>query len=331
MVIKDKVLNMLAKADGNYVSGEDLARSLGVSRNAIWKAINALRGQGVFIHAATNKGYRLGGKADILSEELIRNYLEDEDGRFFIDVRREVASTNTVLKQMAETGAPEGTVLIAQKQTGGKGRLQRRFFSPPGTGIYMSVLLRPCILAADCLFITTASAVAVAEAIKDVCGKDARIKWVNDVYCDGKKVCGILTEASLDLESGGVAYAVLGIGINVYRPQEGYPEEIAGIAGAVLDNANGAGDLRSRMAACVLKRFWAYYSELNKRRFLDKYKELSMIVGREVYVLRKNASHRAFVIGIDDDCCLRVRYSDGSEELLSSGEVSINPNVAGEV
>ena len=108
MVIKDKVLNMLAKADGNYVSGEDLARSLGVSRNAIWKAINALRGQGVFIHAATNKGYRLGGKADILSEELIRNYLEDEDGRFFIDVRREVASTNTVLKQMAETGAPEG-------------------------------------------------------------------------------------------------------------------------------------------------------------------------------------------------------------------------------
>lgn len=128
MVIKDKVLNMLAKADGNYVSGEDLARSLGVSRNAIWKAINALRGQGVFIHAATNKGYRLGGKVDILSEELIRNYLEDEDGRFFIDVRREVASTNTVLKQMAETGAPEGTVLIAQEQTGGKGRLQRPLF-----------------------------------------------------------------------------------------------------------------------------------------------------------------------------------------------------------
>lgn len=331
MAIRDKVLNMLAKAEGNYVSGEDLAQRLGVSRNAVWKAINALRGQGVFIHAATNRGYRLCGKTDIMSEELIRTYLADENGRFFIDVRGKVTSTNTVLKQMAEAGAPEGTVLIAQEQAEGKGRLQRRFFSPAGTGIYMSILLRPHISAADCLFITTASAVAVAETIKEVCGKDARIKWVNDVYCDGKKVCGILTEASLDLESGGVAYAVLGIGINVYRPPEGYPDEIAGVAGAVLNNADGMGDLRSRVTACVLKRFWAYYSELDKRRFLDKYKALSMIVGREVYVLRKNASHKAYVIGIDDDCRLRVRYCDGAEELLSSGEVSINPNVTGEV
>ncbi len=331
MAISDRILNMLAKAEGSYVSGEDLAQSLGVSRNAVWKAINALRREGIFVHATTNKGYSLGGKTDVLSEELIRNYLADEDGRFFIDIRREVTSTNTVLKQMAEAGATEGTVLIAQEQTGGKGRLQRRFFSPAGTGIYMSVLLRPDISAPDCLFITTASAVAVAEAIKEVCGKDARIKWVNDVYCDGKKVCGILTEASLDLESGGVAYAVLGIGINVYRPPEGYPDEIAGVAGAIIDNADGMGDLRSRVTACVLKRLWTYYSELDKRRFLDKYKALSMIVGREVYVLRKNTSHKAYVIGIDDDCCLRVRYFDGSEELLSSGEVSINPNVIGEV
>ena len=331
MAISDRILNMLAKAEGSYVSGEDLAKSLGVSRNAVWKAINALRGQGVFIHATTNKGYRLGNKTDVLSEELIKNYLADEAGRFFFDVRGEVTSTNTVLKQMAEAGATEGTVLIAQEQTRGKGRLQRRFFSPAGTGIYMSVLLRPDISVSDCLFITTASAVAVAEAIKEVCGKDARIKWVNDVYCDGKKVCGILTEASLDLESGGVAYAVLGIGINVYRPTEGYPDDIGGVAGAALDNADGKGDLRSHVTACVLKRFWAYYSDLDKKRFLDKYKELSMITGREVYVLRKNTSHRAYVIGIDDDCCLRVRYSDGSEELLSSGEVSINPNVTGEI
>ncbi len=205
----DKVLELLQEARGP-VSGEHMAQKLGVTRNTVWKAVKHLREAGYEISAVTNQGYRLLSESDVLSAGNIRRQLEPQASIAAIDVRESVTSTNTVLKELAEHGGREGMVVIAQRQTMGKGRLGRSFYSPQGGGLYMSVLLRPRFSAEEALSITTAAAVAVARAIDDVTGERAMIKWVNDVYFHGRKVCGILTEASVDFENSGLHYAVLG-------------------------------------------------------------------------------------------------------------------------
>ena len=230
MRIQDAVLDALEKNRGEYLSGEQLASSLGVSRNAVWKAIQKLEEAGHKIRAVPKRGYTLAPESDVLTVQSVSRFL-DTDMPVYLQVQTEVTSTNTLLKAQAEQGAPEGTVLIAESQTAGKGRLGRHFTSPPGTGIYFSLLLRPHCTAEKSLFITTTAAVAVCEAIEQVTGLNPQIKWVNDVYLNEKKVCGILTEASVDFENGGLNWAVLGIGINIAVPEEGFPEEIRSIAG----------------------------------------------------------------------------------------------------
>lgn len=317
MAVKEQVYEALAGAAGAFVSGGELAQALGVSRNAVWKAVCALESEGCEIDSVTGKGYRLVA-GDRLTEATVRCHLQTAG--LVLDVREEATSTNRLAKELAEQGACEGTVVIAAAQTAGRGRLGRCFCSPPNTGLYMSIILRPMLRAEEALSITTAAAVAVCRAIERVTPRVCRIKWVNDIFCDDKKVCGILTEASLDTETGGLSYAVLGIGINVRDPQGGFPAELQGIA-ASLYGAQG-GD-RALLAAAVLDAFFEEYAMLPDKRFVEEYRCRSLLNGRRITVKKPTGDHAATAIEIDTACRLRVRYDDGTEEALSSGDVSI--------
>ena len=228
-MLKEQVLGFLWKAQDDYISGAELARRLGVSRTAVWKAMGQLRAQGYLIESVTNKGYRLSPCSDVLSAAGVEKYLKTQS--LSIRVVDEVDSTNSVLKRMAAEGAPQGSVLIAERQSAGRGRMGRSFYSPPGTGLYMSLLLRPCMEAQRATLVTTSAAVAVAEAIERLAGEAAQIKWVNDVLFHGRKVCGILTEAGMDFESGMIDR----------RPGRGLPGGAAGRGRGRLWGCPGAG------------------------------------------------------------------------------------------
>ncbi|MBO4831388.1 MAG: biotin--[acetyl-CoA-carboxylase] ligase, partial [Oscillospiraceae bacterium] len=278
MPTKDSVLELLEKNRGAYISGAAAADALGITRTAVWKAVKVLQDEGYEITAATNKGYMLAEDSDVLSPSLIKQLLDGAIPPERIEVSRCVSSTLDVAKKLAEQGAPEGTVIIAQEQTAGRGRRGRKFFSPRDTGVYISILLRPALPAERAVLITTATAVAACDAIESVTGVSAGIKWVNDIFVSGKKVSGILTEASYSMESGCLDYAALGIGLNVYPPKGGFPEEIAGTAGSILRSRQP--DARSRLAAAFVRRFMEIYADLDSAGFVDEYRRRSVVIGK---------------------------------------------------
>ncbi len=320
----ERVLELLVGA-GEPVSGEELARQLGVSRNTVWKAVGRLRGLGYVIDGTPNRGYRLAALGGELTVPEIRRQLTGAAREVTVQVEESLPSTNDRVKELAEQGAPAGLVLVAREQTRGKGRLGRRFYSPRGTGLYMSLLLRPEFDAENALWITTAAAVAAARAIEAVAGKPAGIKWVNDVYLAGYKVCGILTEASVDFETRGLHYAVLGLGINLQEPPMGFGPELEEIAGALFSREEtvppGAA---AELAARVINEFYSLYERLPAREFLAEYRERSVLTGLAVSFLREGKSHRATVLGIDDSARLLVRTDNGEEIALGAGEVQID-------
>lgn len=319
---RQKLLALLQEKQGSYVSGEEIAKALSVTRTAIWKVVHRLRDEGYRIDAVPNKGYRLPADTDILSVEGIQKHLQPVCTNLTLTAVNQVESTNTTVREKAAAGAPEGYAVIANSQTGGKGRMGRRFFSPSNTGLYISLLLRPAgYPAQQAVQITTMAAVAASEAIESVSGEKAGIKWVNDVYLRGKKVCGILTEASFGLESGVIDYAVLGIGINVYPPQGGFPEELNDIAGTVLGSVQKDG--KNRLAAALLNRFMEYYTAADPSGYVDEYRSRSLAIGREVTVLFPGRPQQAVALDVDGQCRLLVQYPDGRTEHLSSGEISI--------
>lgn len=324
MALKDEVLVLLEEARGCHVSGEELAARLRVSRNAVWKAVGQLRGEGYTILSATNRGYCLSAADGRLSEQAIRRRLSGAARDCRLEIHRSVDSTNNRLKAAAEAGAAEGLALLAEQQTAGRGRLGRSFYSPVGAGLYISLLLRPRLPMEQVTLITTAAAVAAAEAVERATGREIGIKWVNDLYYRGKKICGILTEASMDLEGGGLAYAVVGIGINVLPPPEGFPEELRDRATALYDTPGACPpDMRSRLAAELLNTFWTLYRRLPDRTFLADYRRRSILTGREIAFLLRGEPCRGVVRTIDDEARLVVRLPDGREERLLSGEVTI--------
>jgi len=256
---------------------------------------------------------------DIISKDGIKKYLKATDV-FDIHIFDSVSSTNAILKEDASS-AKEGSVIIALNQTSGRGRFQRKFYSPNDCGIYMSILLKPKMPAENAVLITAAAACAVAEVAEDLSGRKADIKWVNDVLIENKKICGILTEGSIDINSGNLNWAILGIGINAYKPKEGYPEEIKDIAGAVLKEEKE--DFKNRLIAKVLDNFWDYYLSLEDKTFLESYKKRSFFLGKEINVIKNEISLPAKALELDDDCRLLVEYKTGEREYLSSGEISI--------
>lgn len=322
MKLKDKVLKTLEENRGNRLSGAEIADDLGVSRAAVWKAVEELRKSGVEISAIKNRGYMLEDNDNSLSAQGIKAVLGETD--FDIHTEHTVTSTNTMLKELARSGEKAGYVLIAQEQTAGKGRLGRKFYSPIGTGIYMSVLLRPNMTIEDSLFITTSAAVAVARAIETVSdGKvTPQIKWVNDIFIEGKKVCGILTEASVDFESGGLEYAVLGIGVNITPPNDDFPDEIKDIAASVFSDAKEK-NIRNRLAAEILRELEKMSENFYSDDIIKEYRDRSMLIGKKVCALLGNDKKPCTVLDIDDRARLIVRFDDGEQKALSTGEVSI--------
>lgn len=321
MRVQDEVLKFLELNRGAYISGENLAKNLDVSRNAVCKAVRKLREEGHAISAQPKRGYTLSPESDVMTKTSVEQYLTT-DFPVSLDVQRAVSSTNTVLKSLAEQGAPEGTVLVAESQTAGKGRLGRNFHSPIGTGIYLSVLLRPHCTAERSLFITTGAAVAVCKAIEKLTDQQPRIKWVNDIYLNEKKICGILTEAAVNFENGGLSYAVLGIGVNVAEPPDGFPEEIREIAGALFDGECPV-EMRSRLAASILDEFFVLYTDLENSSFIEEYKKRSFLTGRHITFQLGNELLTGTVTGISDEAYLLVRLDSGEERAFSAGEVQI--------
>ncbi len=320
-MVKEAVLEALWENTDNYISGQDLGKKLSVSRAAVWKAIEQLRSEGYRIESVTNRGYRLSLEHDVLSAEGVQNYLKTSKLR--LRYFPSITSTNTVLKKLGAEGAPEGTTLIAGEQTEGRGRMGRSFYSPSGSGVYMSVLLRPEMKAADAAGITACAAVAVAETLEELSGVPASIKWVNDVYIGGRKVCGILTEGSVDCESGAVQYLVVGIGINTGIPAGDFPEEIRDTAGAVFGEKTIPVQ-RCRVAAGVLSRIMDYYEHLSEKPFFQGYRDRSMVLKKPVFILSPGRDPLpATAMDIDPDFALIVRCEDGEIRHLNSGEISI--------
>lgn len=319
---KEQLLTLFENNKGTYLSGEEIAEKLSISRSAVWKAVNSLRNEGYSIDAVTNKGYSLSVKTDILSVQGIQKYLKPNCSNLNIEVLPSLDSTNNFAREKAVLGMPEGYVVIANTQTNGKGRKGREFFSPSNTGIYMSLVLRPsyCSLK-QATKLTTMAAVAVCEAIEIVSNEKGQIKWVNDVYVKGKKVCGILTEASLGLEDNFLEYAIIGIGVNVSLPIDGFPKEIQNIAGAVFENAQNDG--KNRIAAEILNRFMSYYTALPKVNYIEEYRSRNFVIGKEILVNLSDKQKKAVALDIDDEFHLIVKYDNNKTETLSSGEISI--------
>lgn len=231
-----------------------------------------------------------------------------------------VDSTNTMLKQRGREGAPHGLIIAAEHQTAGRGRMGRDFFSPADTGIYFSILLRPSLNPEDCLLITTAAAVSCARVLEHYAQTDAKIKWVNDIYIDNKKVCGILTEAAF-AGNGKIDYAVLGIGVNLSPPKNGFPVDITHKAGTVFKTVNA--DLRGVIMADILNDFLKVYETIEKREFIQEYRSRSLLDGMPVEVIKHNCIIPAEALYVDEKLQMVVRYQDGTMERLSSGDVSI--------
>ncbi|MBR2751314.1 MAG: biotin--[Clostridiales bacterium] len=321
MSTKDELLKLFESNKGKFLSGGEIAEKLQISRTAIWKAVESLRAEGYSIEAVKSQGYSLSPDTDIVSSQGVKKYLKKD---LDITVMEEVASTNTVVKELAMAGEREGKTVIANSQTGGKGRMGRKFFSPRNSGVYISVLLRPdAMLPERALKITTMAAVAASRAIEEVTGKEALIKWVNDIFVEDRKVVGILTEASMSMESGHLEFAVLGIGFNVYEPEGGFPEELKTIAGALLSEKMP--DAKNRIAAAFLNHFFEIYDDVEHLHYEEYYKEKSLVLGKDVDVLAASGTRRAKVLDITEDCNLVVCYDDGSKTVLSSGEVRIRP------
>ncbi|MBQ8110430.1 MAG: biotin--[Clostridia bacterium] len=318
MSTKDTVLAVLME-DGQALSGERLARRLGVSRNSIWKAIEQLRQEGYQIEAVTNRGYRLVASPDRVSQPEIQRYLRAGVIGARMELHERLDSTNTRAKALAATGAPHGYLVIAESQSGGRGRFGRQFFSPEHSGVYMTYVLRPDLPAQQAVTITSMAAVAVARAIEAVADVDVKIKWVNDLYIDDRKVCGILCEASMDFESGQLEYAVLGIGINVAKME--FPEELRDIATSI-GNACGREISRSRLIAEISNQLEALYGQLESREFMAESRARSNVIGRDVLVLRGEERFVARALDIDDQGRLVIRTESGVSR-VGSGEISI--------
>ena len=329
MSVKNELLKLLESNRDKDLSGEQIAKRLRVTRAAVWKAVQALQNDGYEIVAKNKVGYRLASSSDRLSPEGIGVFLKKKDHK--VIVLPEVDSTNDELKRLAMSGEKEGLVVLSEKQSKGKGRRGRDFYSPEGSGIYMSLLFRPDDKkASDIILVTTQAAVAVAHAVSKVCKKEAKIKWVNDVYLDDKKICGILTEAVSDFESGGIELVIVGIGINVRRPAD-IPDDLKGVMGYIFNEDEDMPVSRNEIAAAVINELQKYYEDLPDRSFMKEYKDRSNVIGKRIKfgtpgsVAGKPGDdwRSGIATDIDDSGGLVVKLDDGSVETLHTGEISV--------
>ncbi|MCR5771454.1 MAG: biotin--[acetyl-CoA-carboxylase] ligase [Butyrivibrio sp.] len=325
MSAKEKILELLTSNKGSYISGEELASSIGISRAGVWKNIKALQNEGYLIDAVTNKGYCLSSNNDVFDEKKIRSYLTLPMENIDIVVLKETSSTNSLAYQYALQGYNEGLVILSRQQSLGRGHKGHTFYSPYGSGIYLSLLLRPLDLTQqDTGFITCMSAAAMCRALREVSGKDVGIKWANDLFLNDKKICGILTEGALDLESGLLNFCITGCGVNLYPPKDGFPKDISDIAGALFDDYQS--DAGSMIPAFYINYFFEYYEEFKKGNhegFLNDYRKYSLIIGKDILLEMNNKKYKAHITSIDDSCRLVIDYEGNKDFRLEPGKGSI--------
>lgn len=319
---RKQVLSLLRKEDGEFLSGEQLSERLELSRTAVWKAVKALRQEGYEIEARAGMGYRLVSAPNVLTEAEIRNDLKGErDLRCF----ETIDSTNTYARQIALEGAADGTAVIADCQTAGRGRMGRSFQSPRGKGIYLSVLFRPDLPPERLMPVTALAGLAVCDAVERLCGVRPGLKWPNDPVLGNRKLCGVLTEMALEGETGRVQHLVVGIGINVLQTREDFQEEVAEIATS-LQMELGKPVSRPRLAALLLEELDRVYGALRSgdlSAYLAAYRRDCVNLGKTVRLIGGEDRETVTAVDVDESFGLVVRMPDGSEKVVRSGEVSV--------
>lgn len=319
--MKEEILRLLRSADG-YISGQELCNRFGVSRTAVWKAINQLKEAGYEIEAQQNKGYRLMAAPDLMTEAEIKSLMYTEWVAKEVLYFDTIDSTNTKAQELAEKGYPSGTLVVADKQESGKGRRGRSWVSPSGTGIFMTLMIKPDINPNNASMLTLVAALAVAKAITSVTGEEAMIKWPNDIVVNSKKVCGILTEMNAQFDY--INHIVVGIGINVHN--ESFPEEISQMASSLMIEAGGKRFHRAQIIAETMSYFEQYYDTFLKTQDLSalvrEYDELLVNRNKSVRVLDPKEPFDGKAMGITPKGELIVDTWE-SRKLVSSGEVSV--------
>jgi BirA family biotin operon repressor/biotin-[acetyl-CoA-carboxylase] ligase len=320
--LKEKILRLLKESEGRFISGQSISEKLGVTRTAIWKYINQLRKEGYEIESVSRKGYKLVHTPDLLTYEEINDKLKTKYIGKQIIYFDSVNSTNTKAKEIA-SDVEEGTVLIAEEQTKGRGRLGRNWVSPKGKGIWMSIVIKPDLNPIEASKVTQVAAAAVSEGIRNI-GVDNYIKWPNDIIINGKKVCGILTEMSGELNR--INYIVVGIGINVNNDIDEFPDELKRKATS-LKIESGIKIERKKLVAEILNNFEELYNELVKSNTINKSlkicREYSAVIGREIKIISRSEEFVGKAIDLTEEGELLVKDLKGNVKKIISGEVSV--------
>ena len=329
-----KVLKILKNAGGEFVSGEKIAQAIGVTRCSVWKAVLQLKKEGNMIYSVTNKGYSLSFSPELIEAESIKANLPRGFDGVSIKVVDKTESTNSLLRSLADAGAPSGTVVIAREQTAGRGRQGKSFVSERDCGVYMSMLVRPNLPAADIAFVTTLTGVAVCKAVNSATQLSPKIKWTNDIVADGKKLGGILTELTMNMETGKPDYCVVGVGVNCVTPPGGYDKEIRSIAGSIGELSGSEPD-PNRVAAAIIEHFYTAYfgsepiafgdrDETNWQRgyIIDEARDLSAILGQEIEVAVGDRRFSGIAIDISAEGSL-ILSCDGEFKEFRFGEVHV--------
>lgn len=321
MSTKEQVLGLLEKNKGESLSGEYIAELLSISRSAVWKAVRQLEKEGYKIEAVPNKGYSLLNVNDIISLQGLAALLPLKLCEGKIHIFKTLESTNKTAKEMAISNAEHGTIVITETQTAGRGRFGRSFYSPSGGGLYISFVLKPEIINFTTPeTVTVYAAVCVCRVIENICGLKAGIKWVNDIFYEGKKVCGILTEGVTDLESQSMQWLALGIGINIYTPTGGFPDNIKNTAGA-LYHEGYTPPVKNKIAAALIKEIMN--TPKNEAHIFDEYKNRLIMLSKTISVTSKDGVYSAKAVGVTNRGHLIVKKDNGDTLELFSGEISI--------
>lgn len=322
--MKEQVLALLTAQAGEYISGEAMSARLGVSRAAVWKAIAALRDDGCEIEAAPRRGYRLLSPPDRLTAGAILPHLRTDALRERLICLDTVDSTNNYAKALAMNGGADGTAIVADEQTGGRGRLGRSFVSPKGKGIYLTLLYRPDIPPSRAINLTAYAAVAVCDGIEAAAGVRPGIKWPNDIVLGGKKLCGILTEMAVEGETGALQYVITGIGMNINHAPEDFPPDVRAVATSLAQEL-GRPVARGPLCAAVINAFDDMHAAWLRGGgdLRDRYRYGCLTLGKPVRLLRGGTAEEAFAEALDDELGLIVRHPDGRRETVTAGEVSV--------
>jgi BirA family transcriptional regulator, biotin operon repressor / biotin---[acetyl-CoA-carboxylase] ligase len=318
---RDSILDLFRTQKDAYLSGQEISDKLNISRAAVWKQIKALRELGFTIDAKHSQGYRLVDAPDLLlSADVVHGLNTKIVGGKVISVQ-EIGSTNSRIRELAEQGAQEGTVLISDRQSAGRGRLGRRWESPSGVNLYCSILLKPQMPVQQAPQLTFLSAVAATETLNQVCHLSANVKWPNDILVKGAKISGLLNEMNAETEQ--IHYVILGIGINLNMTAEQFPQELNYPATSALIETGTPVD-RILFLQTFLEKLDQYYLEFIQQGFAPirkRWENLCNIMNQKVAVVQQSHTITGTVVGIDFDGALQVQCDDGQIERILAGDV----------